>query len=128
MIIDQTFEFIKRGLDASVARHELIADNIANVSTPNYKRKDLNFRSILKSSMTGMLEAKITHQKHFVFSMDQSSPYRHVIYPNVTDVKSDGNNVDVDKEIVTMVNNNVYYNALSTFATRKIRILKDVLG
>ena len=128
MAIDHLLGSLKRGLDAAVIRHELIADNVSNITTPGYRRKDLDFKVMLKTGINQGMPAARTHKRHFDFANIMTEPASRIVYPNNTDVKQDGNNVDLDREIVNMANNNVYYNSLTTLAGRKLRLLRDAVG
>ena len=44
---------LDKAADAANLRNELLTNNIANVSTPNYKRKDLDFESVLQGELAG---------------------------------------------------------------------------
>ena len=48
---EKTIDLLKRGLDVSVLRRNVIANNIANAETPNFKRSVLNFESTLKRAL-----------------------------------------------------------------------------
>ncbi|OHC90606.1 MAG: flagellar basal-body rod protein FlgB, partial [Sideroxydans sp. RIFOXYD2_FULL_59_7] len=51
--IDEMFQFHQVALNLRAARQELIASNIANADTPNYKAKDIDFSSALKGALGG---------------------------------------------------------------------------
>ena len=83
---------LDKAADASIRRSELLSNNIANVDTPNYKRKDLDFESMLQAELAGGMSlndqvAKVN--KHLstldpqVYTDNSSLSYR-----------LDGNNVD----------------------------------
>ncbi|MDD5456979.1 MAG: flagellar basal body rod protein FlgB [Candidatus Margulisbacteria bacterium] len=131
MLFDNSFEGLKRGLSYSVRRHELIADNIANVSTPNYRRKDLDFKNMLSHNINDTLPLTVTNEKH-MSSASISSEFMernlYTTYPNETDIKTDNNNVDLDKEVVNMTTNNLYYNSLATIISKKYKNIKDVIA
>lgn len=44
---------LDKAADVANLRNELLTNNIANVSTPNYKRKDLDFESVLQENLQG---------------------------------------------------------------------------
>ncbi len=129
MFLDESFSVLKKGLNYSLYQHDLIADNIANVSTVNYKRKDLDFKGLLQSSMENSLLAARTHEGHISLTPEDTlNASLFVTQPNVTDVNDDNNNVDLDKEIVNMSNNSIYYNSLATLVNFKLRMLKEVIS
>lgn len=71
-LFSRTITMLEQGLDYAALREKVIANNIANVDTPNYKAKDVRFRTELDRALQP-LEAKRTHPKHL--------PFRHQI-PN----------------------------------------------
>ena len=120
-IMDSTnFNYLPRAMTAASMRQEVISNNIANVNTPNYRKKNLEFEDILareiygEQNTEGKLKMVQTHQKHLPFI-----PVNFHAVPSVTDDKTtimsvDNNNVDVDIEMATLAKNQIYYNALAT--------------
>ena len=51
--IDNLFQFNQAALNLRAARQELIAANIANADTPNYKARDIDFASALQGALSG---------------------------------------------------------------------------
>lgn len=127
MFLNHSIEAIKEGLAAASIRHNLIVENISNVSTPRYQRKDLDFNKAFRMRMNETIAAQRTHEKHFSFSGQTADWDLFVTKPNVTDVNSNFNNVDLDVELVNMSNNTIYYNALSVLAQKKFNIYRSVL-
>ncbi|HON55994.1 MAG TPA: flagellar basal body rod protein FlgB, partial [bacterium] len=76
----QTFNILHRGLDCSALRQQTIANNIANVNTPFYKRKEVTFEGELHRALYGPqpIPAQRTHEKHLKFkgqlSLDEVQP------------------------------------------------------
>jgi len=103
----------KKMLDVSSLRHEAIATNIANIETPGYKRVDLpksfseQFATQLKSGNAN----EINVPKLAPDSEAQSS-------------RMDGNNVDMDKELLAMSSNSMQYDTLTEFASNSLKQLK----
>ena len=128
MLFRGSLDAIKEGLTLSAMRQEMIAANIANVSTPGYRRVDLDFERLMKSGIkSSSRPAYRTNEKHFTFE-EIGSRAGLFSYPSDSDVNSEDNNVDIDKEIMNMNNNSMYYNALTTFAEKKYRGLRSVIS
>ena len=122
---------MEAGLDGAVMRQKAISDNIANANTPGYKRKDVNFSSILKNKMNldrkeNSLELKTTNNKHKNATTGKATNFKIVNEKN-SEYKNDRNNVDIDKEMAYMAKNNIYYNTLSQRLSGKFRMLKNVI-
>ena len=55
----QTYNLMKSGLNAAQLRSKTIANNIANINTPNYKRKYVKFEETLNNVKLGKLKLKL---------------------------------------------------------------------
>lgn len=115
----KTMTVAKKLLNVYGLRAEVIADNMANVSTPNFKRSDVTFeyqlaRALDSENYNGM-EAKRTDSRHFPFHtpMDykQTAPTITVDYD--TSYRNDKNNVDIDKEMAEEAKNTLRYQMFS---------------
>ena len=111
----RVIDILHRSMDVSMLRRDLIADNLANADTPNFKKSILNFESELKrafqSQIKPALEAKMSREKHIPFY--QPIDYRTVGPRRVLDYLSqadaNGNNVDIEEESVHMLKNQLNY-------------------
>lgn len=103
------YGLIKMSLDATELRSKTIANNIANVNTPGYKRKYVSFEDTLNSNIK--TEPKIEMKE------DDS-----------TKVRFDGNNVDLENEKVNQAANTLQYNALITISNTKLAMTKSVIS
>lgn len=128
MFNSDVFDYINvldRAADASWTRDELIANNLANVDTPGYKRQDISFERELQRALgnsryqtmdekVGNLRAgEVTGR---VYTDGKSYSYRY-----------DGNNVDVDAENTYLAENQITYNALVTSIKEEFKNLKAVM-
>lgn len=127
MLQDESFDVIKRGLSYSVKRHEMIADNIANVSTANYRRKDIDFKTMMQENIDSPIPSWLTNARHMPLNTEKQDMAMNIIYPQETDTKADNNNVDLDKEVVNMSNNTGYFNALATIYSKKTKMLREAV-
>ncbi|MBM7540565.1 flagellar basal body rod protein FlgB [Amphibacillus cookii] len=101
---------IQHGLDYAMAKNQTINNNIANVDTANYKAKDVQFKSLLEQQTAENFQAKRTHPQHIDFG-NASQGFRVTTNQN-TQYNHNGNNVDIDKEMTELANNQIYYQAL----------------
>lgn len=106
-------------LDATWKRNKAISENIANVDTPGYKRQDVSFESYferaLKSNDPETIE-KLRRVEPKVYTDNASLSYR-----------KDGNNVDVDTEMVNLAENQLRYNTLISQVNYNFERLKAVI-
>ncbi len=117
---------LDKAADASNLRNELISNNIANVSTPNYKRKDLNFENILQAEVGG--------EKSLWKAVKNANSDLETLDPQVyTDNASlsyrlDGNNVDINTEEAYLAENQIKYQTLIDLMSQEFGRYKSVLS
>ncbi|KLE15045.1 flagellar basal body rod protein FlgB [Clostridium sp. C8] len=122
---DSTMGFIKYGLDASALREKVIANNMANINTKNFKKSYVSFEENLTKA-TESFSLKRTKSQHLSGSSDDS--LISIKEDNSTSMRSDGNNVDMDLEKVNQAANTLMYNALITQANSKLSMTKSVIS
>jgi flagellar basal-body rod protein FlgB len=109
-------------LDVTQLRQRIIANNMANVSTAGYRRKDVRFQDYLQSFVRRPeVEGNLTDPRHIPVPGTIAAP--EVFEPESTANDSGLNNVDVDQEMATLAENHLYFNS----AQRLIRNQFDVL-
>ncbi len=117
---------LNKGLNASWLRSETINNNIANVDTPDYKRSTVEFESYYQDALSGDgFVNKQTREKHRDFSNSDLEPV--VSVDNSTTMRMDGNNVDIDTEMVNLTENVIYYNTLSNQITSEFAMLNTAI-
>ncbi|MEQ6375319.1 flagellar basal body rod protein FlgB [Bacillaceae bacterium S4-13-58] len=117
-----TIQNLERSLDYASAKNKVISQNIANIDTPGYKAKSVEFKNVLEST----LDAKRTNPKHIPFQNDNLVPYR-IKEQQTTAYNHNGNNVDIDKEMTELAKNQIYYQALVDRINGKFNSLETVL-
>ncbi|MBQ3853314.1 MAG: flagellar basal body rod protein FlgB [Anaerovibrio sp.] len=110
-------DYMSRGMSAANLRHEVISNNIANVNTPKFKKSDVVFESLLAKELglfdeQGKLEVVRTHDRHMPIPM-KGRAMPEVIMDTSTTMRTDKNNVDIDKEMANLAKNQIYFNALA---------------
>ncbi len=92
MIDTPITEALSRFLDVNVARHKLIASNLANIDTPGYRTRDLDFRAELaRASLGNELGSEGAGLTYAAYA-PVSRPVRGLLE------RPDGNNVSVERE------------------------------
>ena len=114
---------LEKTCDASWTRNSLISNNIANVDTPNYKRKDLKFEEYLSSAVTlgSSLDEDIAN-----VDLDTLTGTTYTDYGNV-DYRLDGNNVDIDTESAELAKNQIKYYTMLDSVSQEFSRLKMVM-
>ncbi|HPN32795.1 MAG TPA: flagellar basal body rod protein FlgB [bacterium] len=128
---NQTFNILHKGLDCTTLRHQTISNNIANVNTPSYKRKEVTFEGELHRALYGPqpIPASVTDNRHLRFKgqVELSEVVPKVNVENETFVRNDENNVDMNQEMAELAKNNLSYDAYITSMTSMIQQLKSVI-
>lgn len=109
---NNTFISLSKALDALSLRHEILADNIANVNTPGFKARRVQFEDELKAAL----------------SRGDPASMRPVIEEDELRVRADGNSVDIDLEMAKLAETTILYSALSRLISGKFGSLKSVIS
>jgi len=126
--IDEMFQFHQVALNLRAARQTLIASNIANADTPNYKARDIDFRSALQGVLNGSsatLQLEATAAQHLSGNAGETVQGVPVQYRVPMQPSADGNTVDMDVERAQFADNALRYEAGVRFVSNKA---KDVLA
>lgn len=126
---EKNFGFLKTAMDAASMRHQLLSANLANIDTPGYKAKDIDFEAVLRDfsdaeamqptrdANTGMPPAQPLNIKNYLIEDS----------PSLTD-RYDGNNVDLDQTMADLGVARSRYQLATQFMNRKARILNEVIN
>jgi flagellar basal-body rod protein FlgB len=112
-------EMLRRSMGVSVLRGEVIANNIANSDTPNFKRSVVNFESALKSALASEkvrpFPALMTDERHIAFQrpLDWREVRPSVVWDYLTTSKNNGNNVDIEQESMDELHNQMMYTTMA---------------
>ncbi len=127
-------DILHRTMDVSLVRQSVIADNIANVNTPNFKRSFVNFESqlayALKSeSRQPRFAAALTDERHVPFHrpLDYRDVQPRRILDFMTTAKNNGNNVDIEVESMNQLNNQLAYQMMTRSVSDSIGRVNLVL-
>jgi len=115
-------------LKVSSQRMELLATNLANADTPNFKARDIDFREALASAASPNSAATLNTTQPNHLSADAGGTgaanlkYRVPLAPSL-----DGNTVDVQLEQAAFADNAVRFQATLTFLTSRLRTLMTAI-
>ncbi|MEK4485171.1 flagellar basal body rod protein FlgB [Psychrobacillus sp. FSL H8-0484] len=123
-IFGGTITSLEQGLDFSATKQKTIAQNIANIDTPNYKARSVSFNEYFTEAKKTAVSAYRTEEKHFDFEMHASNSN---VYNSNFRYSSNGNGVDMDKEQANLATNQLYYNALVDRVSGKLNTLQTVI-
>ncbi len=129
MINCTSFDYINlltKAADASWKRETVISNNIANVNTPGYKRKDLNFQGVLTEEL-GRCKHQSLDSKVSDVDLSRLDPQIYVDSANYS-YRMDGNNVDIDTENVELASEQIRYEGLTDCINSEFERMKAVIS
>jgi flagellar basal-body rod protein FlgB len=118
-LFDSTVHLLQTAMSYGMRRHEVIASNMANVETPNYKAKDLPFTAILKAAMN---RAEATPTAYPRFQQPR------IVFDVTGEVRSDGNNVNAENEMMKLVKNSGMFVAAVELIRFKFTSLRTAMS
>ncbi|SCX56745.1 flagellar basal body rod protein FlgB [Nitrosospira sp. Nsp1] len=129
--LDATFRFYEDAANLRAHRQQLIASNIANVDTPNFKARDISFKEALENTGGNKVVKLATNVPNHIASPGSGGGvaaagaplmYRAAIQGSV-----DGNTVDMDIERSQFADNAIHYEANLTFISDQIKIMRSAI-
>ncbi|MZH15222.1 MAG: flagellar basal body rod protein FlgB [Nitrospinae bacterium] len=104
---------MRKSLDLLSNRQNLISSNIGNLDTPGYTASDIDFQGQLREALgsKGQLKLRATDERHYGPKTSNISSLKPEPFEEEDAAKSNGNNVDVDKEMAKLAENQIVYNA-----------------
>lgn len=105
--IDGIFDVIDAGIKAESIRQKTIANNVANLQTPGYRRVDVKFQDLLAKAMDSSGPVDLNEIEAEIYN------------PNETVVNSNGNDVVLEKEVGEMVKNSLRHKAYIRLLQKK---------
>ncbi len=127
-------EFLNSALDGLTARNDAIADNLANVDTPNYKAKRVDFESQLQGLLQRSKGADpvglvVDQPRQFTLRPNSVGDIKPVEWTaSGTSMRNDGNNVDIDYEMTLLAQTEISYNAVADLEKRDFTRMKSVIS
>lgn len=129
-----SIKLLQRTMDVAEIKQKVIADNIANVDTPGFKKREVVFeeklKEILQNDKKEEMPLKITDARHIQIagdiSVDTLQP--EIRQLNTQTFRNDGNNVDIDVEMAEMSKNKIMYDALAQSITNELRLLRIAIS
>jgi len=110
--IDQELAFVQTAMSLRAKRQEILASNLANSDTPNYKARDLDFAAALRSATGaagGALTLATTSERHLGGLGSGVAGAAGVKYRSAVQPSLDGNTVDPDVERAHFAENAMHY-------------------
>lgn len=121
--MDKGFVRLERLIYATNIRQRVLASNIANSDTPDYRAKDVDFRSLLEETSEGL---KTTSPLHIQSASGGTGTGGDIKTDNAP-TWGDGNNVELDMEIAKMTENGLLYEAGIKLLSAKMRMFRNAV-
>ncbi len=128
-LLDEQLRFHQTALNVQAYRQQLLASNIANVDTPYYKARDIDFRAVLSGveNRRNSLALSTTQSRHIADVIDNplaaATLFRGELQSSV-----DGNTVNMDVERAAFAENSVHYEASLTFINGLLRSMQSAVS
>ena len=123
--LDDALRFHQTALNLRAHRQQLLAGNIANADTPNFKARDIDFSSALQGALSahsGNFGLMVTSARHLGSSAESLAGPR-VLYRTPHQPSLDGNTVDMDVERAQFADNAIHFEANLTFISGQIKTM-----
>jgi len=130
----QTVGMLKDAMSGSAEAHSVMANNIANANTPNFRRSDVSFKEALAATEAtpgdpDQLALTTTSDRHIAIGGPQD-PQAFTITTAVDDsqqMRVDGSNVDVDQEMAKLSLNSSYAQTMGQLLTNDYSRLRQAI-
>lgn len=117
MVLSNAYNYVNvldKAADAAWTRNDVLANNIANADTPNYKRKDVQFETYLANAVAG---TDTLDETVATLDLDALNATTYTEQANLS-YRLDGNNVDLSTENVELAKNQLkYYTLMSSISS-----------
>lgn len=121
------FNMLQKGMDAGSLRQRVVANNVANVNTPGFKKSYVSFEDQLKVAMGNHgAPLKGTHPMHIGATGTDIKP--EVKQVTETTMRYDGNNVDIDEEMVNLAATVIQDDVIAQGLIDRFNVLGVVIG
>ncbi|MBX5491498.1 MAG: flagellar basal body rod protein FlgB [Chloroflexi bacterium] len=120
---------LQAALAGLATRQRVIANNVANADTPQFKASAVTFEGQLRQAMGAGDRLRLTPVANGL--PDDSAPPRvtpQIVTLNTTTRRLDGNNVDIDEQMVQLAETNLSYNALTQLLANRLQLLRTVIN
>lgn len=132
LLNNPTATTLEKALEAGTLRQRVIANNVANINTPGFKRSTVVFEQELRRAIGrgSRLALARTNPAHLAGNgpLTPSEVEPQVVRETSTSLRPDGNNVSLDEEMVNLAMNTFQYQAAAQFLSGKISKLRHVIS
>ena len=127
-MFDNIFGIHEKALQLHGERVSVLANNLANANTPNFKARDIDFAAVLGGAAETSLPMAVTDGAHFSLNLVDPVASGDLQYRNPYQASLDGNTVESPVEQAAFSENNVRYQASLTFINNQISLLQFAIA
>jgi flagellar basal-body rod protein FlgB len=129
---DVTTMVLQRALTALSLRQQVASNNLANLNTPGFKASEVRFEAELQRVLNADREQgeslRVTHPAHFRIDPSSAWEVQPVVRTRTdTLLRADGNNVDLEKEMASLAETALLYQASTQILARKLALLRTIV-
>ncbi len=110
------FDLLAKAVDVTVLRHKVLSQNVANVNTPGYRKLDVSFDDALAKHL----------EWHGEDGVGQLQPT--IVEDTTTPARLDGNNVDIDREMMRLNKNTLLNNTYLQIVATKTAMMRRAIN
>jgi len=113
------------------ARQKLLAENVANAETPNYRGRDLrefDFAEHMANQPLGGVSTSVTNVRHIAAAGSSGDGGFSASQANSFEITPEGNQVSLEDEMLKVTANGMDYQAATSLYTRSMKVLRTALG
>ncbi len=128
-LFDSDIGLVGKVLDLQLQRQNVVTSNLANIKTPGFRARKLEFEDQLQAALG--LDAKgkmsLTDEKHMPVAFNENgfgAEWQLAFKPRVVHGED---RVNLDKEMTTMTKTNLHYSALTTVIRSKFEGLRQII-
>lgn len=129
--IEQSISVYSQALNLRTQRHQVLASNIANADTPQYKARDFSFESAMQNAMGGRMQAggvALARTAAGHIAGGSASGPAMLQYRKETQSAVDGNSVDMDVERAQIAENAMQYQILTQLIGDKFKGMRSAMA
>jgi flagellar basal-body rod protein FlgB len=126
----RTDQLVESALTGLAARQRTIGDNVANADTPGFKASRVEFEGLLRNAVDRQSSFRLLRAGGVAEAprAEPASVLPQVVQDTQTTRRADGNNVDIDAEMLQLAETNLTYNALTQITSSRLQLLRTVIS
>ncbi len=117
---------LKKAIDAYAQRHQVTAQNIANVETAGYRARELRFEELLTNAGSS-IEGYRTHPKHIAIGRRGIGDVQPEMRESRTRYDNGVNDVDIDTEMANLATNDLSYRLATRLLSGRYSVLRGAI-